>query len=185
MKIRNFYIPIIFLILVVFEGCSKKSDDYYMGQAKKSVEQKNIPAAVEAYQDLVTNYPNSQMAPQALFELATLYQNKMVKNDNQSNGQAELTDTQSLEKAISLFRSIFDKYPNSEYAPKALFMSGFIQSNDLKQFSDATATFNLFIQKYPNNELVSSAKEELNNMGLSPEDILQKKNNSKVDVSNK
>ena len=182
---KNYFIPIIFLILVVFEGCSKKSDDYYMGLAKKSVEQKNIPAAVEAYQDLVSNYPNSPMAPQALFELATLYQNKMIKNDNQSNGQAELTDTQSLEKAISLFKSIFDKYPQSDYAPKALFMSGFIESNDLKQFNDATITFNLFLQKYPNNELVSSAKEELNNMGLSPEEIIKKKNDSKVNVSNK
>ncbi len=182
---RKFYLPIILFLIIAFTGCSKKSDDYYMGQAKKSVGEKNIPAAVEAYQNLVTNYPNSPMAPQALFELASLYQNKMVKSDNQANGQTGLNDTQSLEKAISLFKSIFDKYPQSDYAPKALFMAGFIQSNDLKEFNDATATFNLFIQKYPNNEMVSSAKEELNNMGLTPEDILKKKNDSKVNVSKK
>ncbi len=185
MKMKNYFIPIIFLIVVVFEGCSKKTDEYYMEQAKKSVEQKNIQAAVDSYQSLVTEYPNSPMAPQALFELATLYQNKMVKNDNQAAGQANLSDTQSLEKAVSLFRNVFDKYPNSEHAPKALFMSGFIQANDLKKYNDAIITFNLFIQKYPNNELVSSAKEELNNMGLSPEEIIQKKNDSKADVSNK
>ncbi len=155
-----------------------------MDQAKKSVEQNNIQAAVEAYQTLVNEYPESPKAPEALFQLATLYQNKMVKNANTSAGQPALTDTQSLEKAVSIFRSVYDKYPQSGKAPKALFMSGFIQANDLKQFNQATATFNLFIQKFPNDELAISAKEELNNMGLTPEQILQK-NAEKVNVSNK
>jgi hypothetical protein len=32
----------------------------------------------------------------------------------------------------------------------------------------------LFIEKYPDHELAASAKEELENMGLTPEEILQK-----------
>ena len=156
------------LIALAFAGCSKKSDEYYMEQAKSAAEKNNIQEAVTAYQNLVKEYPQSPKAPEAIFQLATLYQNKMVKEDN-------LTDTQSLEKAVELFRSIYDKYPQSDIAAKALFMSGFIQSNELKQFPEATSTFNLFLQKFPNNDLASSAKEELNNMGLTPEQILKKK----------
>ena len=158
----------ILLMALAFVGCSKKSDEYYLEQAKSAAEKNNIQEAVTAYQNLVKEYPESPKVPEALFQLATLYQNRMVKEGN-------LTDVQSLEKAVEIFRSIYDKYPQSNLSAKALFMSGFIQSNELKQYPEATATFNLFLQKFPNNDLASSAKEELNNMGLTPEQILKKK----------
>jgi len=87
----------------------------------------------------------------------------------------DVPPTESLQKAVGLFRSIFDKYPGDKLAPKALFMSGFIQANELKSYPEATSSFNLFLQKFPNNELATSAKEELDNMGLTPEQILQKR----------
>ena len=165
MKLK--YITVI-LIALTIAGCSKKSDEYYLEQAKSAAEKNNIEEAVNAYQNLIKEYPQSAKAPEALFQLATLYQNKMVKQEN-------LTDAQSLEKAVELFRTIYDKYPQNSLAAKALFMSGFIQSNELKEYPEATATFNLFLQKFPQNDLASSAKEELNNMGLTPEEILKKK----------
>jgi len=164
----------VLIIFLFISGCSKKTDEQYLNEAKTSVSNNNISEAVTAYQKLIEEYPNSPKAPEAVFQLATLYQNKMIKN---------IPQNQSLQKAISLFRSIFDKYPQSELAPKALFMSGFIQANDLKSYNEATASFTLFLQKFPNNELASSAKEELDNMGLTPEEILQKKKNVKADVS--
>ncbi len=174
-KMKLLFFTSIFLITIILSGCSKKTDEQYLNEAKTSVENKNIDKAVTAYQDLVKEYPNSPKAPEAIFELATLYQNKMVK---------DIPANQSLQKAIGLFRSVFDKYPKSRLAPKALFMSGFILANDLKQYNQATASFSLFLQKFPNNELASSAREELENMGLTPEEILQKKKNIKADVSN-
>jgi len=161
------------LIALVFAGCSKKSDEYYMEQARSAAEKNNISESVIAYQNLLKEYPESSKAPNALFQLATLYQNKMVNGDS-------LSDTQSLEKAVTLFRSIYDNYRESNLAPKALFMSGFIQANNLKQYPEATSTFNLFLQKFPSNDLASSAHEELNNMGLTPEQIIQ----NKVSVKN-
>ena len=161
------FLTLLFIALV-FAGCSKKSDEYYMEQARSAAEKNNIPEAVIAYQNLLNEYPESSKAPTAIFQLATLYQNKMINGDS-------LTDTQSLEKAATMFRSIYDKYPESNLAPKALFMSGFVQANNLKQYPEATNTFNLFLQKFPNNELASSAHEELNNMGLTPEQIIKNK----------
>ena len=165
----------VLVIALILSGCSKKTDEQYLNEAKTSISNNNINDAVTSYQELVKEYPNSPKAPEAIFQLATLYQNKMIKN---------IPQKESLEKAISLFRSLFDKYPQSSLAPKALFMSGFIQANDLKSFNEATASFTLFLQKFPNNELATSAKEELDNMGLTPEEILQKKKNVKADVSN-
>ncbi len=163
-------IPLL-LSLVLLNGCGKKSDTDYMNIAKEGIAKNNTADAVAAYQSLVKDYPNSPLAPEALFQLATLYQNKMVK---------DVPSTESLQKAVGLFRSIFDKYPGDKLAPKALFMSGFIQANELKAYPEATGSFNLFLQKFPNNELATSAKEELDNMGLTPEQILQKKKDPKI-----
>ncbi len=161
----------VIVLSLIFVGCSKRDASYYMQVAKQSVKQKNIPSAVTAYENLIKKYPDSPQASQALFELASLYQNKIIKN---------ITPKESLEKAVSLFRSIYDKYPDSKEAPKSLFMSGFILANDLNEYKRATSTFNLFLKKYPDNILGLSAKEELKNMGLSPEKILSDKTNSNL-----
>ncbi len=157
---------LILLLGITLVGCGKKTDDDYLKSAKESVDNNNIPEAVTAYENLIKEYPQSPKAPEAIFQLASLYQNKMVKS---------VDEKASLLKAVDLFKSIYEKYPDSHLAPKSLFMSGFILANDLNDFDKATSTFNLFLQKFPNDALASSAKEELDNMGLSPEEILKKK----------
>ncbi|MGA7723336.1 MAG: tetratricopeptide repeat protein [Ignavibacteriaceae bacterium] len=174
-QISIFLFAISFLML---SGCTKKTDNYYINEAAKALSINNFTLAVSAYDKLISEYPNSPKAPFALFQTATFYQNKQVKQDN-------LTDTKSFEEAVARFRRLFDSYPNDRLSSRALFMSGFIQANDLKQYSQAAATFNLFLKKYPDNELVVSVKEELNNMGLSPEEIIQRKESSVKNVSPK
>ena len=53
-------------------------------------------------------------------------------------------------------------------------MCGYIQANELKDFDAATKTYKLFIEKFPDSEFAVSAKAELDNMGLAPEEILKK-----------
>ena len=165
-------ISALILAFVLF-GCSKKTDQNYLDLGNASVVQKNYDAALESFEKLVDHYPESQLAPQAIFKMATLYQNFMIKKIPSTN--QNLTPEESLQRAVLLFRSAYDKYPQSDIAPKCLFLSGFIQANDQKDFKNATLTFNLFLKQYPNNELATSVKEELENMGLTPEEILQRK----------
>ena len=160
---------ILFLLVVLFLlfGCGpKKHADEYMKQAKLGIAQNKIPETVKAFETLVSEFPDDSLAPEALYQLGTLYQNKMVPN---------LKDSESMEKAVTVFKSVFEKYPDSKQAQISLFMAGFIQANDLKKYQDATATYNLFLQKYPKSEMASAAKDEINNMGLTPEQIIAKK----------
>ncbi len=168
---KSLILLIIVAIGFIQFGCSKKTDEEYMRNATTEVKQNNILMAVKSFQDLIKNYPNSPKVPDAMFQLATIYQNKMLKT---------LQSRESLQKAADMFRSIYDKYPTIKSAPKALFMSGFIQSNDLQEYNEATETFKLFLKKFPNSELVQSVKEELDNMGLSPAEVLQKNKDKKI-----
>ena len=156
----------ILLTLTLLISCSsKKSDTELFDEAKKNITEQKIPEAASAFEQLINDYPESNLAPEALSELASIYQNKQVKN---------LSERQNLEKAIELFKRLHDDYPESEYAPSALFMAGFINANDLQNYDAATKIYNDFLEEYPDNELAASARAELDNMGLSPEEILLK-----------
>ena len=155
------------LIIISFlTGCSSKSDQDYMNEAAENAKQNKIPEAIAGYENLVREYPGSKLAPEALFQVGNLYQNKMVKN---------LSDKESMENSAKIFRQIYDKYPEYKKAAQSLFMSAFILANELARYEEATEAYKLFLQKYPEHEWSFSAKSELENMGLPPEVILQKK----------
>lgn len=168
---KSIFITFILSLLII--GCSKTTDKEYMKQAAESTKENKISKAVQDYENLVKEYPNSKLAPQALRELAALYQNKMVKG---------IGTIESLNKAAQIYKSVFDKYPKSELAPPSLFMAGFIQANDLKHYDRATALYKTFLEKYPKHQLAQSATEELKYMGLSPEQILEKKKSDSTQV---
>ena len=153
------------LVLILFVSCSsKKSDKELFDEAKKNLKENKISEAVTGFDQLVNDYSDSKLAPEALSQLASLYQNKLVKS---------LSEQENLEKAISLFKRVHDEYPKSEYAPSGLFMAAFISANELKKYDEATALYKQFLKEYPDNDLAASAQAELDNMGLSPEDILR------------
>ena len=155
------------LVLFLAVGCSpKKSDKELFDDAKNNLKEDKISEAVMAFEELVNDNPESTLSPEALSELATIYQNKLVKS---------LSEKENLEKAVATFKRIHTEYPKSEYAPSGLFMAGFINANELKNFDEATIIYKQFLQEYPDNELAASAQAELDNMGLSPEEILQNK----------
>jgi len=156
-------ISIITLILLV--SCSaKKTDKELFDEAQKYLKEDKVPEAVMAFEEIINDHSESELAPEALSKLAAVYQNKLVKN---------LSEKENLEKAAALFRKLHDDYPSSEYAPSGLFMAGFINANELKNYEEATRLYKLFLQEYPDNELASSAQAEVDNMGLAPEEILK------------
>jgi TolA-binding protein len=155
-----------FISFLILTGCSTKNDVDFWKEAEEKLSQNQIPEAVAAFEKIVSDFPKSEKAPAALFHIGSLYQNLMIINVNESS---------SYEKSITVYRQLYEKYPASEKAPMALFMTGYIQANELRRYNEATATYNLFLEKYPQHELSASAKEELEYMGLSPEEILKTK----------
>lgn len=154
------------LILILLIGCStKKTDTELFSEAKNNLVEQKFPEAVTALEQLVNDYPESNLAPEALSELASIYQNKQIKS---------LSEKQNLEKAVEIFQRLHEDYPKSEYAPSALFMAGFINANELQNFDAATEIYRQFLNEYPDDELAASAQAELDNMGLTPEEILMR-----------
>jgi outer membrane protein assembly factor BamD (BamD/ComL family) len=164
-KMKKLLYLFIFYIFISF-SCDSASDKEYMKSASGKVEKGDISEAISDYQKVVNEFPDSELAPEAIVRQASLYHDNKVKN---------VKHIEALNKAADLFFSVSDKYPESEQAGASLFMAGFIYANELQDYTKAKAVYNLFLKKYPRHELADDATEELENIGLTPEEILQKK----------
>lgn len=151
-------------IILILVSCSKSLESDF-NNATKLLKENKIEEAIAEFSKIAENN-DSKYSPEALAQLAIIYQNRLDKN---------LSPLESAEKSQFYFRTIYDKYPENKLAPKALFMSAFILANDLKKYDEATKAYNLFLEKYPEHQLASSAKQELEYIGLSPEEILSRK----------
>jgi TolA-binding protein len=159
-------VQLIITLGFIYFSCSNTSDKEYMQMASDNVKNGNVSAAITSYQNLLEEYPESELAPDAIVQQATLYHGNKVTN---------ISRQESLRKAAELFASVSEQYPNSKQATQSLFMAGFIYANEIDDYDKAKEVYNTFLNKYPDHELAASAEEELNYMGLSAEEILKRK----------
>lgn len=134
-----------------------------MEEAKNLLKENKYKEAVLLYETLTKEHPEAAQAAEAFFEMAKLYQAKLVPG---------ISGTEAYQKAITSYTSVYEKYPDSKEAPLALFMTGFILANELKDYPAAKKSFEKFIAQYPEHEMISSAQSEIANMGKSPEEML-------------
>ena len=78
------------------------------------------------------------------------------------------------EKAIKIADVLIEKYPDFEMTPMAMFIKGFVYENKLGDLQNAEMTYRQFIEKYPDNPMVGDVKSTLENLGLSPEELIRK-----------
>jgi len=124
----------------------------------------NMAKEKDAYIAFADKYPDDERAPEFLFKAG------------QSMGAiaSQTKDVKMHEEAITIFKRIQDNYPKHHYAEEALFLSGFVYENHLGNIEKAKATYQEFIEKYPESELAEDAQFAINNLGVSPEDIIKR-----------
>lgn len=68
------------------------------------------------------------------------------------------------EDRIRGYRRVVELYPQDAYAPQALFMVGFVESEEKRDYDQADVAFRELIARYPNSELATSAQWMIDNM---------------------
>lgn len=128
--------------------------------------QKSIPAARQAYQTVLDKYPNSDVADDALYQIAYIYMRTGLSGQSQ--------DLSSLVLAKETFEDFLLQYPNSEKAPQArdnLIEIGGKESGDLmaiakyydwsKNYKAAIIYYNDIVRKLPNSPDAGLAKTRI------------------------
>lgn len=107
----------------------------------------------------------------SIFLLVTLSCSKKVSEEDYYNKANEAMSNENWKEAESNFYSIVERYPNGEYAAKAMFMVGFINANYSNNLDKAREYYQKFLDKYPDNELADDAEYELKHLGKSIDDL--------------
>ncbi len=151
------------IITLFFFNCSSMSDQELFNEMIKSIKEKNYSIALKTMEELLSEYPESNFTPQAIYEIAKIYHAGLIPN---------IDKNESVKIAINYYKKIFNQYKNSPEAERALFITGFIYANELNQLDSAKFNYELFLKKYPNSELSQSVKLELENLGKPADEIL-------------
>lgn len=78
------------------------------------------------------------------------------------------------DKAVKIADMLIEKYSDFEMTPMAMYLKGFVYENIVGDLQNAEKTYRQFIEKYPESPMVEDVKATIENLGLSPEELIRK-----------
>ena len=154
------------LLLAVMISCGEKMSVEKINELESKVFAKdavvsaeNVIQLVDAYLLFAKQNPNDLQSPDFLFKALDV---------------AVGVNAEGPQKAIDIADVLIEKYPDFEMTPMALFIKGFVYENMIGDLQNAEMTYRHFIEKYPNSPMVEDVKATLENLGLTPEELIRK-----------
>ncbi len=164
MNTKNYFFTIFILVFLI--SCGPSKNDSIQGISEKedalfnekggmtSLDKAN--ELVVMYIEFADQYPEDSMAAEYIFKGADI-----SMNINQP------------QQAIDLYDRIINDYPDFRKAPECLFLKGYVYENYFNDLDQARAIYTEFIEKYPENDFADDAQISINNLGKSPEELIQ------------
>ncbi|MBW2655997.1 MAG: tetratricopeptide repeat protein [Deltaproteobacteria bacterium] len=122
------------------ETALRRMADCYWFLGEEKGDKRYFLEAVDRYRNIIRNYPDSgeENGP-AVYRLAESYSRLNLHYE-----------------ALMEFKNVCSKYPESDYAPKALYMMGKIYYKT-KKFDEAIGKFKEYIERFPDGKHVRTA----------------------------
>lgn len=114
---------------------------------------------IDAYILFAKQNPNDSQSPEFLFKALDV---------------AVGVNAEGPQKAIDIANVLIEKYPDFEMTQMAMFVKGFVYEDMIGDLQNAEMTYRQFIEKYPNSPIVEDVKATLENLGLTPEELVRK-----------
>ena len=83
-------------------------------------------------------------------------------------------------KAATAYEMVAEKYPDTEWGQKGLFAAAYTYANEIKNLERARLAYEKYLKKYPEGSMASTAQFELENLGKSPEELLESLQSSPI-----
>jgi TolA-binding protein len=131
-----------------------------------SIDKQKAEKMVALYTEFAEKFPEDSLSANYLFKAGEILMN-ISKNV----------------EAIETYDKLISRFPKYSKTPDALFLQGFVLENNMKNIAKAREKYTEFMTKYPNNELATQVKFSLDNLGKTPEQIIeefQKKKNDSI-----
>ncbi len=153
--IKQFALIVTAMVLLI--GCSGQDASDLMNQAADLQQDGKNTEALALYEQVAKDFADSPEAPQAMFRCALIYVNEQ----------------QDPVKAATTYELIATKYPESEWGHKGLFAAAYTYANEINNLERAREAYQKYLKEYPDSSMAETARFELENLGRSPEELLQ------------
>ncbi len=157
------------LILVVSTmalliGCSGQDASDLMNQAADLQQEGKTSEALAQYERVAKEFADSPEAPEAMFRGALIYVNEQ----------------KDPVKAATAYELVAEKYPDTEWGQKGLFAAAYTYANEIMNLERAREAYEKYLKRYPDGSMASTAQFELENLGKSPEELLESLQSSPI-----
>ena len=159
---KRYFIVLLFSVLLM--GCNSNNPSKRIEKLEKQVlaTDKAIDPVVasdlvSAYCDFADANPNDAMAPEYLFKAVDV---SMNLNEPQHT--------------IYIIDKLLKEYPDFPHTQAALFIKAFIFETRYNNLDMAKKLYQQYLEMYPDGEFANDCKSSIENLGLSPEELVRK-----------
>lgn len=111
---------------------------------------------LDAYLNYANSFKDDSLTAEYLFKAADLYRAK-----------------REYQEALELYDRLQKEHAAFKKIPQTVFLQGFVYENDLRQLDNARERYETFLADYPNHDLAKDVKFSLDNLGKTPEQIIE------------
>lgn len=134
----------------------KDAEDALFSNNEGFVDKAKALELVDMYIAFADTYPDDSLAVEYLFKGAEFCLNL---------GEGE--------RSIELYDRVIREYPEFRKVPECLFLKAYVYENYMGDLESARAYYSEFLGKYPDNEFADDARISIQNLGKSPEELIQ------------
>jgi tetratricopeptide (TPR) repeat protein len=157
-------LKLIVVALIFFTSCNLASKDIETQisdlvkelKSSESLDLEKVSQLVDLYEKFIVENPNSEKTPKYM-EMKAKY----------------LTALNKYQEAVDEYGKIYSQFPNYEKRSEALFMQAFIYEVNLNNLVKAEEYYQKYLQEFPDGDLADDARFSLDNLYLSPEQLLE------------
>ena len=154
------------LVTVVMMSCGEKMSVEKINELESKafandavVSSEDVIQLVDAYVLFAEQNPKDSQSPDFLFKALDV---------------AVGVNAEGPQKAVVIADVLIERYPDFEMTPMAMYIKGFVYENMIGDLQNAEMTYRQFIEKYPDSPMAEDVKATLENLGLTPEELIRK-----------
>jgi outer membrane protein assembly factor BamD (BamD/ComL family) len=184
-SILKVFLVVLYLVFLVISCGKTQTEEELMSAADVALKEGKPNIALKAYKDIVRLHPDSPDRGRVQVLIGIIYLDQY--NDEEKMKQAwdevkkvdsdfdlerglydqaqELQNHGNPQLAAKIYEKIIELFPDSPIRYQAQFLTGFVYSEQLKDYDKAKEAFQRVIDQFPDCDLVDDARFMLETMG--------------------
>ena len=140
--------------------------------AEQAADASAFPVAAEAYNEVLTRYPDSPIAPDALRGTGEMIEKQAEeKAERAFDNQGNRIEAPLYESALSVYRQFLQDYPSHPYYPDILRRISRLQQDVFFDLGAAEATLSEVFDRFPNSPAAAEGQYDVGRIALMRGDL--------------